>query len=160
MGVEPQSETVWRQADKYGVPRICFINKINQTGGDFWKSLDSIHQRLSDRAFPIHLPIGFEQSINGVVDLIMLDLNMPVRDGWQTFQTLSRDYPLLPIIIITARSNQRFPALAAGVGALMEKPLDFPHLLETIRALLEEPAEARLARVSGRLSQFHFYPSA
>ena len=94
------------------------------------------------------------------VDLIMLDLNMPVRDGWQTFQTLSRDYPLLPIIIITARSNQRFPALAAGVGALMEKPLDFPHLLETIRALLEEPAEARLARVSGRLSQFHFYPSA
>src|SRR2546423_279059 len=96
----------------------------------------------------------------GHVDLIMLDLNMPVRDGWQTFQTLSRDYPLLPIIIITARCNQRFPALAAGVGALMEKPLDFPHLLETIRALLEEPPEERLARVSGRLSQFHFYPSA
>jgi elongation factor G len=72
MGVESQSETVWRQADKYGVPRICFINKINQTGGDFYKSLDSIHARLSKRAFPIHLPIGFEQGINGVVDLVTM----------------------------------------------------------------------------------------
>lgn len=70
MGVESQSETVWRQADKYGVPRICFVNKINQTGGDFYKSLESIHNRLNKRAFPIHLPIGFEQSVNGVVDLI------------------------------------------------------------------------------------------
>jgi elongation factor G len=70
MGVESQSETVWRQADKYNVPRICFINKINQTGGDFYKSLDTIHARLSKRALPIHLPIGFEQKINGVVDLI------------------------------------------------------------------------------------------
>ena len=70
MGVESQSETVWRQADKYSVPRVCFINKINQTGGDFYKSLDSIHERLSRRALPIHLPIGFEQSINGIVDLV------------------------------------------------------------------------------------------
>lgn len=72
MGVESQSETVWRQADKYGVPRICFINKINQTGGDFYKSLESIHNRLSKAAFPIHLPIGFEQSINGVIDLVSM----------------------------------------------------------------------------------------
>ncbi|HTE58092.1 MAG TPA: elongation factor G [Verrucomicrobiae bacterium] len=70
MGVESQSETVWRQATKYGVPRVCFINKINQTGGDFYKSLDTIHARLSKRAFPIHLPIGFEQSINGIIDLV------------------------------------------------------------------------------------------
>lgn len=72
MGVESQSETVWRQADKYGTPRICFINKINQTGGDFYKSLESIHNRLSKRAFPVHLPIGFEQDINGVVDLVSM----------------------------------------------------------------------------------------
>ncbi len=72
MGVESQSETVWRQADKYGVPRVCFINKINQTGGDFYKSLDTIHARLTKRAFPIHLPIGFEQAINGVVDLVTM----------------------------------------------------------------------------------------
>ena len=70
MGVEAQSETVWRQATKYGVPRICFVNKINQIGGDFYKSLDSIHKRLSKNAVAIHLPIGFEKTICGVVDLI------------------------------------------------------------------------------------------
>lgn len=70
MGVEAQSETVWRQANKYGVPRICFINKINQTGGDFYKSLESIHTRLTKNALPIHLPIGFEKDINGVIDLV------------------------------------------------------------------------------------------
>jgi len=70
MGVEPQSETVWRQADKYHVPRLCFINKINQTGGDFFKSLDSIHKRLSPNALPIQIPIGFEKDVVGVVDLI------------------------------------------------------------------------------------------
>ena len=70
MGVEAQSETVWRQANKYGVPRVCFINKINQTGGDFYKSLESIHNRLTRQAFPIHLPIGFEKDICGVVDLV------------------------------------------------------------------------------------------
>ena len=70
MGVEAQSETVWRQATKYGVPRICFINKINQIGGDFYKSLESIHKRLSKNAVAIHLPIGFEKDVCGVVDLI------------------------------------------------------------------------------------------
>lgn len=70
MGVEAQTETVWRQANKYGVPRICFINKINQIGGDFYKSLDTIHSRLSKHALPVHLPIGFEKEINGIIDLI------------------------------------------------------------------------------------------
>lgn len=70
MGVEAQTETVWRQANKYEVPRIIFINKINQTGGDFYKSLDSIHNRLTKNALPIHLPIGFEKDICGVVDLV------------------------------------------------------------------------------------------
>lgn len=72
MGVEAQTETVWRQANKYEVPRVCFINKINQTGGDFYKSLESMHERLSKSIFPIHLPIGFEQSIDGLVDLVSL----------------------------------------------------------------------------------------
>ena len=72
MGVEPQSETVWRQADKYNVPRVCFINKINQTGGDFYKSLESIHKRLSENAFPIQIPLGHEKEIRGVVDLVKM----------------------------------------------------------------------------------------
>lgn len=70
MGVEAQTETVWRQANKYDVPRIIFINKINQTGGDFYKSLESVHNRLSKNALPVHLPIGFEKDICGIVDLI------------------------------------------------------------------------------------------
>jgi len=72
MGVESQSETVWRQADKYKVPRLCFINKINQTGGDFYKSLDSIKERLTPNAYPLQLPIGFEKELKGAIDLVSM----------------------------------------------------------------------------------------
>ena len=72
MGVEPQSETVWRQADKFNVPRICFINKINQVGGDFYKSLDSIKDRLTSQVYPVQLPIGFEKDVKGIVDLVKM----------------------------------------------------------------------------------------
>ena len=90
------------------------------------------------------------------VDLVLLDLNMPVKSGWDTFERLTSENPLLPIIIITARPNQLFPALASGVGALMEKPLDFPKLLETIRSLLDEPATKRLERIAGKSADFHY----
>ncbi|MBI1934263.1 GTP-binding protein, partial [Candidatus Peregrinibacteria bacterium] len=69
-GVEPQSETVWRQADKYGVPRLAFINKMDKTGGDFFMSLGSIHDRLSKTAVAIQLPIGAEEAFKGIVDLV------------------------------------------------------------------------------------------
>ena len=69
-GVEPQSETVWRQADKYSVPRICFINKMDKVGADFSMSLSSITDRLSNKAVPVQLPIGMEGDFKGVVDLI------------------------------------------------------------------------------------------
>ncbi len=69
-GVEPQSETVWRQADRYNVPRICFINKLDRTGASFDKSLESIRSRLNRNAIPIQLPIGEEQNFSGVVDLL------------------------------------------------------------------------------------------
>ena len=68
-GVEPQSETVWHQADKYKVPRIAFINKLDRTGADFYKDLDSIHERLTKNAHPIQLPIGEESNFNGIIDL-------------------------------------------------------------------------------------------
>ncbi|MBD3360718.1 elongation factor G, partial [Candidatus Peregrinibacteria bacterium] len=70
MGVEPQSETVWRQADKYNVPRIAFINKMDKMGGDFFMSLKSIQERLSPNAAAIQLPIGAEKDFKGVIDLI------------------------------------------------------------------------------------------
>ncbi|MDP6571290.1 MAG: elongation factor G [Patescibacteria group bacterium] len=69
-GVESQSETVWHQADKYKVPRICFINKLDRTGADFYADLDSIHARLTKNAYPIQLPIGTEENFNGIVDLL------------------------------------------------------------------------------------------
>ena len=71
-GVEPQSETVWRQADKYNVPRIAFVNKMDKTGGDFFMSLASIHDRLSKDAIAIQLPIGAENDFTGMVDLVAM----------------------------------------------------------------------------------------
>jgi len=70
-GVEPQSETVWRQADKYNVPRLAFINKMDKMGADFYMSLDSIHKRLNPKAVAIQLPIGAEGTFSGVIDLIL-----------------------------------------------------------------------------------------
>lgn len=71
-GVEPQSETVWRQADKYDVPRMCFINKLDRTGASFWRSYDSIIDRLTKNAFPIQLPIGIEGGFHGIIDLVTM----------------------------------------------------------------------------------------
>jgi DNA-binding response OmpR family regulator len=90
------------------------------------------------------------------VDLVLLDLNMPVKNGWDAFERLTAMNPLVPIIILTARPNQLFTALGAGVGALVEKPPDIPRLLQTVHALLAESAEVRLARMAGRSSVFHY----
>src|SRR6187402_989541 len=69
-GVEPQSETVWRQADKYDVPRICFVNKMDKLGADFYFTVDTIVKRLGARPLVIQIPIGFENSFEGVVDIV------------------------------------------------------------------------------------------
>ena len=69
-GVEPQSETVWRQAEKYKVPRICFINKLDRMGADFFKSYNSILEKLGANAIPLQLPIGSEEKFSGLVDLV------------------------------------------------------------------------------------------
>ena len=90
------------------------------------------------------------------IDLVLLDLNLPGKSGWDAFEKLTAENPGLAVIIITARSNQLFTALGAGVGALLEKPLDFPQLLQTIRRLLAEKAELRLARLAGRPVDFHY----
>jgi elongation factor G len=122
MGVEPQSETVWRQADKYGVPRICFINKINQTGGDFYKSLESIHQRLNKRAYAIHLPIGFEQEINGVIDLI--EMKSYTYKDYKDHELIEGE---IPADMLEKAKNYRQHLIEAAVeadDAIMEKYLE------------------------------------
>lgn len=92
------------------------------------------------------------------VDLALLDLNLPRQNGWDIFERLTSENPLLPIVIITARPNQLFVSLAAGAGALMEKPLDFPTLLQNIKELLSETPETRLARLAGQATDFHYSP--
>jgi elongation factor G len=71
-GVEPQSETVWRQADKYGVPRICFVNKMDRVGADFFMSVDTIREKLGARPVPLQIPIGREDKLRGMVDLVKM----------------------------------------------------------------------------------------
>ncbi|MFH1713274.1 MAG: elongation factor G [Candidatus Jacksonbacteria bacterium] len=71
-GVEPQSETVWRQADKYKVPRLCFVNKLDRTGADFYKDLKSIRERLTPNAVPLQIPIGVESDFKGMIDLLKM----------------------------------------------------------------------------------------
>lgn len=122
MGVEAQSETVWRQATKYGVPRICFINKINQIGGDFYKSLDSIHKRLSKNAIAIHLPIGFEKDINGVVDLV--DMKAYTYDNFTDHELKVGE---IPADMLERAQNARAMLIEEAVQAdeaLMEKYFD------------------------------------
>lgn len=119
MGVEAQSETVWRQANKYGVPRVCFINKINQTGGDFYKSLESIHTRLSKNALPIHLPIGFEKDINGLVDLV--EMKAYTYTDYTDHALVESD---IPADMFDKATNARALLVEAAVeaeDALMEK---------------------------------------
>src|SRR5438309_4380919 len=71
-GVQPQSETVWRQGDKYRVPRICFINKMDRVGADFYRAVETIVDRLKARPVPIQIPVGAEDKFLGVVDLVTM----------------------------------------------------------------------------------------
>ena len=91
-----------------------------------------------------------------VIDLVLLDLNMPRKNGWDTFERLSADHPLVPVVLITARPNQLFMAVNAGVGALLEKPLDIAVLLQSIDRLLTESVETRLARLAGKDVPFRY----
>ena len=83
------------------------------------------------------------------IDLLLLDLGLPNKSGWDIFENFTGQNPTLPIIIITGQSRQSAMAMASGVGALMEKPLDAGMLLETMQELLTEPEEARLRRLCG-----------
>ncbi|SPE60055.1 Response regulator receiver protein (modular protein) [Verrucomicrobia bacterium] len=83
------------------------------------------------------------------IDLVLLDLNLPPESGWDVFERLSARLPLVPIIIITGMTNQARTALAAGVGALFEKPIEVPALLETMDQLFAESPETRLRRMCG-----------
>jgi elongation factor G len=87
-GVEPQSETVWRQADRYQVPRICFINKLDRTGANYWRDVDMIRDRLGVQPVPIQIPIGIEDTFVGVVDLVRMKALVWRDDLGNTFDEI------------------------------------------------------------------------
>ncbi|GIX44500.1 MAG: hypothetical protein KatS3mg130_0908 [Candidatus Sumerlaea sp.] len=83
-GVEPQSETVWRQADKYGVPRLAFVNKMDRIGADFFGTVQMMRDRLGCHPVPIQIPVGVEDSFRGVIDLVaMKAILWPLEDEWK-----------------------------------------------------------------------------
>ncbi|MEI8334301.1 MAG: elongation factor G [Chloroflexota bacterium] len=95
-GVEPQSETVWRQADRYGVPRCCFINKLDRTGADFWMVVDMIRDRLGATAVPVQIPIGIEDRFKGVVDLVAMKAIYYLDDLGSQVEVVDIPADLLP----------------------------------------------------------------
>jgi elongation factor G len=119
-GVQPQSETVWRQADKYGVPRICFINKMDRVGADFYHSVDTIIDRLKCRPVPIQLPVGAEDQFKGTIDLVTMKARI-----WRD-ETLGAEYDEVEIpedLLEQAKSyrEQMIEAVAESDDHLFEK---------------------------------------
>ena len=93
---------------------------------------------------------ALEKYLEGYIDLVLLDLSMPIKDGWDTFERLTAINPYLAIILITARLDQRELAAVAGASALMEKPLNLPLLVQTINRLLDEPLQKRVERIASQ----------
>jgi elongation factor G len=122
-GVEPQSETVWRQADRYGVPRIAFINKMDRIGADFYGSLDSIRTRLGARAVPIQLPIGSEANFAGYVDLLSKEAVI-YTDDLGTKSTESLDIPAGMADLISRYRHDLIEAVADFDDNVMHKYLE------------------------------------
>jgi elongation factor G len=147
-GVEPQSETVWRQADKYRVPRIAFINKMDRTGADFFASVQSMVDRLGARPVPVQLPIGQEEHFRGVVDLVELRAIVWTDELGTTFE--SEEIP--PELVEQAHEyrHQLIDAVADHDDELMETYLTdeesvTPEMLE--RALRKATLDASVTPV-------------
>ena len=143
-GVEPQSETVWRQADKYNVPRICFVNKMDKLGADFYYTIDTIIKRLGAKPLVIQLPIGFVSTFTGVVDLI--EMNSMVWPGDSKGDvTLGAEYETQPIPAdLQAKAEEYRAALVEAVAEssdeLLEKflageEISIPELKAGIRSM-------------------------
>jgi CheY-like chemotaxis protein len=118
---------------------------------------ESLKKVLQEAGYDVVLAAGgleaamrFEPS---QIDLLLLDLNLPNLSGWDVFEHLTTRYPFVPVIIITGMPNQYQTALAAGVGALFEKPVEVPALLKTMEELLAESNEVRLRRLCGVLNE-------
>jgi elongation factor G len=127
-GVEPQSETVWRQADKYDVPRICFVNKMDKLGADFYFTVDTIVKRLGAKPLVIQLPIGFENTFEGVVDLVEMRALTWRGDAKGDVEMGSKyDIEEIPADLVEKANEYRaklIEAVAEGDDELLERYLE------------------------------------
>ncbi|SDD58895.1 elongation factor G [Terribacillus halophilus] len=121
-GVEPQTETVWRQATTYGVPRIVFVNKMDKTGADFLYSVKTMHERLGANAHPVQLPIGAEDNFEGIIDLITLEAHFYLDDLGQKFET--REIPADMQDLVEEYRTNLIEAVAEQDEDLMERYLE------------------------------------
>jgi elongation factor G len=122
-GVEPQSETVWRQADKYGVPRIAFVNKMDRTGADFYHAVEMMKERLGANAIPINLPIGEGDLFAGVIDLINFNARMYHEESFgSTYDEINIPQDLMEIA--TKYRTQMLEAVSDVDDTLLEKYLN------------------------------------
>ncbi|HKW70570.1 MAG TPA: elongation factor G [Candidatus Dormibacteraeota bacterium] len=128
-GVEPQSETVWRQADRYGVPRIAFINKMDRIGADFFGSLNSIRTRLGARAVPIQLPLGSEANFQGYIDLLSKE-TVVYTDDLGTKSTESLEIPAGMHDLVSQYRHDLIEAVADFDDGIMHKYLEEQDITE------------------------------
>ena len=137
-GVEAQSETVWRQADKYRVPRLCLLNKMDKVGADFWGSVRSIRERLGGNPLPLQIPIGAESSFEGMVDLLSMRA-VKFVEGSQGSRFVDCDIPAAYEEEARRRRQELIEAAAEVSETLMdqylhERPIDAGELKRAIRA--------------------------
>jgi elongation factor G len=128
-GVEPQSETVWRQADKYGVPRMAFVNKMDRPGADFFRVVEMMKTRLKARPMPIQIPIGAEEFFKGVVDLVIMKA-LTFDEGEKGFKVLYSEIPAELVDTAKEWRDKMVEMVAETDDALMEKYLSGEELTE------------------------------
>ena len=128
-GVEPQSETVWRQADKYGVPRMAFVNKMDRPGADFFRVVEMMKTRLKARPMPIQIPIGAEEDFKGVVDLVLMKA-LTFDEGDKGFKVLYSEIPADLLDTAKEWREKMIEMVAETDDTLMDKYLGGEELTE------------------------------
>ncbi len=128
-GVEPQSETVWRQADKYGVPRMAFVNKMDRPGADFFRVVEMMKTRLKARPMPIQIPIGAEEDFKGVVDLVLMKA-LTFDEGEKGFKVLYSDIPADLLATAKEWREKMIEMVSETDDSLMDKYLGGEELTE------------------------------
>jgi len=147
-GVEPQSETVWRQADKYGVPRICFINKMDKMGADFEHAIDTIRKRLNARPVAIQLPIGQEDKFKGVIDLMSMKAIV-----WND-ETMGAEYEVVEIPEELKKKANAFHQLLVETVVENDDQDELMHKYIEGEAITEPELKAALRRATLKMKLF------